>query len=215
MKASARIRLAAPLDADSLPPSLQAQVSETVETAIDPVTGFVLARRRRRLGALVLDDRTLPLDPARAGELLAAAVAKDITRLPWTDAARQLQARVARMAVLEPGSWPDLSDASLAAEAQDWLAPALAADRPPGGARSGGRAARQAELSAGDPAGPGAAPALRLPGGQAPVDYLQPVPVASARAQAFFGLDRHAAAGARAEFRCSWRCCRRPGGRSP
>ena len=30
---------------------------------------------------------------------------------------------------------------------------------------------------------------VTLPGGRAPVDYLQPIPVASARAQAFYGLE--------------------------
>ena len=58
--ASARIRLAAPLDPADLPAS---RITETVESGFDPVSGSVLSRRRRRLGALVLDDRTVPADP--------------------------------------------------------------------------------------------------------------------------------------------------------
>ena len=116
MKASARIRLAAPLDPDALPPALAARVTETVESGFDPVSGAVLSRRRRRLGALVLSDRTEPADPAAVAEALARAAAADGLRpLPWTDAARQLQARVALMRGLEPDAgWPDLSDAALA-----------------------------------------------------------------------------------------------------
>ena len=57
-----------------------------------------LARRRRRLGSLVLSDRTEPADPATVAGSLADAVAADGLRpLPWTDAARQFQARVALM----------------------------------------------------------------------------------------------------------------------
>ena len=51
LKAAARIRLAAPLDPDTLPAD---RITEQVETSFDPVSGAVLARRRRRLGALVL-----------------------------------------------------------------------------------------------------------------------------------------------------------------
>ena len=188
LKASARIRLAAPLDPDALPPSLAAQVTETVETAVDPATGSVMARRRRRLRALVLDDRTERVEPADAGGLLAAAAAQDISLLPWTDAARQFQARIACIAALEPG-WPDFSDQALAADAAEWLTPALAqAGKLPSldvlsllRGRLGYQAARQLDQLL--PA------AISLPhGGSAPIDYLQPVPVAAARAQAFFGL---------------------------
>ena len=66
---------------------------------------------RRRLGALILSDRTEPGDPANVAEALANAVAaQDLRPLPWTDAARQLQARVALMRGIEPdGGWPDLT----------------------------------------------------------------------------------------------------------
>ena len=75
LKAAARIRLAAPLDADNLPPALAARVTEQVESGFDPVAGTVLARRRRRLGALILSDRTVPVDPAQVATSLADAVA--------------------------------------------------------------------------------------------------------------------------------------------
>ena len=103
------------------------RVTEQVETSFDPVSGAVLARRRRRLGALVLTDRTEPADPAEVAAALARAVAADGLRpLPWTDAARQLQARVALMRRIEPDAgWPDLSDGALAIDVQDWLAPQL------------------------------------------------------------------------------------------
>jgi len=190
LKASARIRLAAPLDLAALPPSIAAQVTETVENAFDPVSGAVLSRRRRRLGALVLDDRTVPADPAETAAVLAQAVGRRMDTLPWTDAARALQARAALLRGLDPDA-PDLSDAALAAGVADWLAPHLH-----GASRLADVAAldlhlilrgllgweRAARLDRDLPTH------LQLPGGRAAVDYAGPVPVASARAQAFYGL---------------------------
>jgi ATP-dependent helicase HrpB len=185
---SARIALAATLDGAELPPVLAAQVQTSVETALDPVTGAVLARRRRRLGALVLDDRTEPADPALRAELLARRAGEDLATLPWTEPARQFQARVSWMRGIEPDRWPDLSDAALAAEVQHWLAPALEQT-----ARLDGldmlallRARLDwAQLTRLDQSVPAT---LELPRGAARVDYTQPVPEAAARAQAFYGL---------------------------
>ena len=125
MKQAARIRMAARLDPEALPAS---RITEQVEVSFDSASGAVLARRRRRFGALVLSDRTEPADPVEVAGALARAVAADMLRpLPWTDQARQLQARVALMRRLEPAeAWPDLSDEALIAEIESWLAPHLA-----------------------------------------------------------------------------------------
>ena len=193
MKAAARIRLAALLDPEALPGSLTARITEQVETGFDPVSGAVLARRRRRLGSLILADRTEPVSPAELAASLADAVAADGLRpLPWTESARQFQARVGLMRSIQPAeAWPDLSDAALGASVQAWLAPQLAG------------LSRLADLSRLDLTAilRGQLPwdltrrldeqlptQLTLPGGRAPIDYTQPVPVASARAQAFYGL---------------------------
>ena len=190
LKASARIRLASPLDPAHLPPSVARQVTETIESGFDPVTGTVLSRRRRRLGALVLEDRNIPADPAETARVLAEAVGRRLAALPWTDAARQLQARAALLHGIDPAS-ADLSDAALAAGVADWLAPHLH-----GVSRLADVAAldlhgilrgllgweRAARLDRDLPTH------LPLPGGRAAIDYTQPVPLASARAQAFYGL---------------------------
>ncbi len=193
MTTSARIRLAATLDPDALPPTLTARVNEQAETGFDPVTGAVLARRRRRLGTLVLSDRTEPADPTEIAHCLATEVgAQGLRPLPWTETARQLQARVALIRAVEPEiAWPDLSDAALAASITAWLAPrlhglarlselqrldlhAILRDLLPRDAASRLDAALPTHLP--------------LPGGRAAVDYTQPVPLASARAQAFYGM---------------------------
>ena len=191
MKTSARIRMAAVLDPAALPPGLARRVTETVETTLDPVSGSILARRRRRLGALVLEDRSGPPDAGEAAAALLDAVTRDPTRLPWTEAARSVQARLVLMHGLEPDLWPASDDAALLATLPDWLGPhlhgltrlgdlarldlgALLLDRLEWSLRS--RLDRELPTH------------LTLPGGRAPVDYAEPVPLASARAQHFYGL---------------------------
>ncbi len=193
VKASARIRMAAPLDVDALPHVLAERVTETVESGFDSVSGTVLARRRRRLGSLVLSDRTEQADPAQLAEALARAAADQGLRvLNWTDDARQYQARVGLMRALEPDQeWPDLSDSALAASAPDWLAPHLLGV---------GKLADLARLdlmallrgllpwALANRLDRDVPTHLSLPGGRASVDYTQPVPLASARTQHYYGL---------------------------
>lgn len=191
MKASPLIRMAAPLDVANLPATLAAKIKETVETSLDPVSGSIMARRRKRLGALVLEEISAPPDESGAVLALLEAVQRDPALLPWTEAARNLQARVKLMHGLEEDAWPASDDDSLIAGLQDWLAPHL-----------------QGVTRLGDLAKLDLATALfnrldwqlksrldrelpmhlPLPGGQAVVDYTQPVPIASARAQHFYGL---------------------------
>lgn len=193
VKAAARIKLAAKLDPDNLPLALEARVTEQVERGFDPVSGTVLARRRRRLGMLILSDRTVPADPADVAASLAEAVAADGLRpLPWTDAARHLQIRVGLMRGVDPkGDWPDLNDETLTGSVADWLAPHL------------GGMTRLTDLerldlhsilrntlawAQADRLDKELPTHLALPGGRAAVDYSESVPLASARAQAFYGM---------------------------
>ena len=64
-KASAQITLAAELDPANLPPAIAALTTESVESGYDQATGAVFSRRRRRYGALVLEDRMVPRRPGR------------------------------------------------------------------------------------------------------------------------------------------------------
>ncbi|MDE2333113.1 MAG: ATP-dependent helicase HrpB [Rhodospirillales bacterium] len=183
------IRLAAPLDPADLPEPVAAKVTVTQETAFDPTQEAVIARRRRRLGALILEDRTIAVDPEVTARALAEAVS--LPSLPWTDAVRQLQARIGLAARLFPHEdWPDLSDHALAAD-RTWLAQALYGRTRLADAGKLdlltvlsdllGRSRRH-RLETMLPA------EIALPGGRARVDYTQPEPLAAARAQAFYGL---------------------------
>ena len=105
---------------------------------------------------------------------------------------------------LEPRDWPDLSDAALDAN-RSWLeAPLHGFSRAAEVEKLDLAAALRATLSYQQMArlDRDLPTHLALPGGRASVDYSQPVPVAEARAQAFYGLTKTPAlAGGRVELR--------------
>lgn len=193
LKTASRIRLAAPLDPDALPPSLAMRVTEQIEANFDPVAGTVLARRRRRLGTLILSDRTEPGDPTEVTQALGnAVVAQDLRPLPWTDATRQLQLRITLMRDIEPDvGWPDVRDAFLKTTINDWLTPYLVgmtrlSDMQKIDLHAILRGLLTWELSSRlDRELP---THLLLPTGRAAIDYTEAPPLASAKAQAFYGM---------------------------
>ncbi len=123
----ARIFLAAAVDLEQLLDHHGELIAEQWSVDWDAVEQCVQARRQLRLGALVLrDEPWQDADP----EQLRSALLDGISRhgsacLPWSDAARELQARVAFLQRLAPGEWPDVGDAALMAGLQDWLSPYL------------------------------------------------------------------------------------------
>ncbi len=123
----AAIYLAAPVLLPELEQDLAGHLRAADEADWDDRRGTVVARRVRRLGALVLQDTELP-KPAPAliqQGLLAAVRNRGLVSLPWTEAARQWQARVCLLAQVEPERWPDVSDVALLATLETWLAPFL------------------------------------------------------------------------------------------
>ncbi len=190
----ARIRMAAPLDLATLEARFPDRLRWEETAAFDPRAGAVLARRRRRFGPLVLEEQALPgPDPATVAAALAEAVAERGFRdLNWTEAAKQLRARIGWMRRAEGAPWPDLSDAALAATARAWLAPHLLGATKLAEAKALDVVAvlrgmlpweAQKRLDAALPA------RIDLPAGHsAAIDYDREVPTLEARAQHLFGL---------------------------
>jgi ATP-dependent helicase HrpB len=191
MKTSPLIRMAAPLNAEDLPASVMARIKETVATSLDPATGSVLARRQKWLGNLVLEEKAAAPAPEDAAAVLLDAIRQDPSNLPWTEEARGFQARLRWMHELEPEIWPASDDESLMESLAEWLGPhllgltrlaalanldlkSLLAERLDWTLKS--RLDRELPAH------------IALPGGEAAVDYTQPVPIAAARAQHFYGL---------------------------
>ena len=126
----ARIFLAAPISLEEIHEQLAGDLVSEDVIAFDEAQRGVMARRRTRLGALVLADAPLrDADPERvAAALLDVIRAEGVGALPWSDSARRLRERIGFAHRQEPG-WPDVSDEALAVTLHKWLAPHLAGMR--------------------------------------------------------------------------------------
>jgi ATP-dependent helicase HrpB len=123
-----RIFLAAPVTPQSLEAVMAERIGWQTVVGWDRVRESVIAREERRLGALVLDHRPLPQPSPETvvAAMLEGIRAMGLECLPWTEEARQLQARLLSLRHWRPEeSWPDLSDQHLLAHLEEWLAPYL------------------------------------------------------------------------------------------
>jgi len=123
-----RVLRAAVLDEAVLERDFARAFEVTVTHRFDAATRAVEVREERRFMALVLESRKLPAprDAASATALAAGIATLGLDCLPWSDALREWQARVALLREHCPEfGLPDVSDAALAARLDDWLAPAL------------------------------------------------------------------------------------------
>ena len=119
-----RIFLAAALSRAEIEEHFASQIVEERQVEWNVATESVLARRRLRLGAIVLAEEPLrEVDPNEVARTFADALADaGVEALPWSESARRLRERLAFLHEAD-ASWPDVSDAALAGSIQDWLAP--------------------------------------------------------------------------------------------
>jgi ATP-dependent helicase HrpB len=126
----ARIDLAAPLTRALLEQLFDAHIVTEARFGWESRSGAVLARRLRRLDALVLEDAQQPAaDDERAVAAMLEGVRQcGIEALPWDADSRGLQARLEFVRALprrDLGDWPASDDAALMASVAQWLAPYL------------------------------------------------------------------------------------------
>lgn len=124
----ARIYLAAALTRADIEDAFAVDIVDTEVVAWDSREHIVQARRQRRVGALVLEDKPLSKpDPALLADAMIQGVRElGLAALPWTDHARGLQHRVAVLRAAFPDDgWPDLSDQALMDSLDQWLSPYL------------------------------------------------------------------------------------------
>jgi ATP-dependent helicase HrpB len=127
-----RIILAAPLGADDIAVLAEGATDTGEEIRWDRASGRMLARKVVRLGALVLQENLIsePEPSLVRAALLDAIRREGLGILPWNESATRLRQRLAFLQRLDP-AWPDVADAALLEQLEDWLAPRL------GDARSG------------------------------------------------------------------------------
>jgi len=121
-----RIFLAAAITLDEVRETFAGQITTDDVVEFDEQSSSIVARRRERLGAIVLRDVDLNAPDAAAVRraLIDVLRRRGVGSLPWSDAARRLRERIAFAARHEPG-WPDVSDTALEARLGDWLGPLL------------------------------------------------------------------------------------------
>lgn len=124
----ARAYLAAALQENALSEHFQAQIETREAVAWDDARNAVSARREQRLGALVLSQKELrDIEPeAQSRALLEGIARRGLDCLPWDKSSRALQARLGCLRDWLPEQdWPDVSDAALSANLEEWLGPYL------------------------------------------------------------------------------------------
>jgi ATP-dependent helicase HrpB len=121
-----RILLAAPVSLGEIEEHFGDAVEQEESVEWDPEAHAVTARRRRRLGALVLRESGVSRpDADRVRAVLIAALRREgLGGLRWSEAATRLRERVGFLRQLDP-TWPDLSDEALAGSLEAWLEPHL------------------------------------------------------------------------------------------
>ncbi|HWM45371.1 MAG TPA: ATP-dependent helicase HrpB [Xanthobacteraceae bacterium] len=194
----ARVLLAAPVTLEEIETRFADRIETRAEVVFDTASMSLRGRAGRRLGAIMLAERMVPVDASdeNARKLAEGIARAGIERLPWTKPLLQWRDRVMFLRQAEGDEWPDLSDDGLAAQAGEWLAPALA-----------GKTSLK-DFSADELAG---ALSALLPyqmrrrldteapthfdapsGSRVPIDYESGEgPKLSIRVQELFGLDRH------------------------
>lgn len=197
--ASTRILLGAPLTPDAIEQVAGPSIETVDDLSFDRASASLRARRRRRLGALILADQTLavPHGETAALALTRGVLSLGVARLPWTKALKQRRDRVMFLRRAEGEAWPDLSDEALEADPA-WLAPFLA------GKTNLDEIGADDLSSALDAALPWdlmrrlneeAPTHFQAPTGtQAPIDYeAEAGPAIALRVQELFGLNEHPA----------------------
>lgn len=122
------IQLAAPVEVAALRNHLRAHVQVREAVRWDAGEGAVVARREERIGEVLLEARPLQNpDPAAVRAAMVEGLRRlGLEALPWSEAAREWQARVLSLRHWFPDEdWPDVSDAHLGAMLEEWLEPHL------------------------------------------------------------------------------------------
>lgn len=122
--AESRIWLAAPFEESWFDEFMKEELIEKEVAEWDDSSGAVRATHQVALGALMLKETpTSNPDPEVISKALIRVIAEQgVQLLPWSSKARQLQSRITFLRRLD-SKWPDVSDETLAEQAEEWFLP--------------------------------------------------------------------------------------------
>lgn len=116
----AMIRSAIPIS-----PDLASETGGTDATIHEISRGRVRAWQTRMLGSIELVRRPGTIDPVAARDMIITALADDPGLLLWSESATDLRRRLDFLHRTLGDPWPNVSDAALAGQAEEWLGPEL------------------------------------------------------------------------------------------
>ena len=125
--AQGRILLAASITQADIELRFAGQIENAEEVSFDRAAMALRARRKKTLHAITLSEAPMALSPsAETARIFAAGlIGAGLDKLPWSKSLQQWRDRVTFLRKAEGDSWPDLSDAALAADSENWLVPVL------------------------------------------------------------------------------------------
>ncbi|NMD09090.1 MAG: ATP-dependent helicase HrpB [Phyllobacteriaceae bacterium] len=128
-QADAKVFLAAVLKRDDIEAHFADLITTRSRSGWDTKQNAVAASTTRVLGAVILEERSLPQPDADVlvEGMIAGVRAMGLSALPWSEGAQGLRQRVQFLARTMPDAgWPDLSDGVLLGTLETWLSPYLA-----------------------------------------------------------------------------------------
>ena len=119
-----RVHLAEPVSEALIRKELGERIESLRRVEWDKKEGRIISVLEERLGSLVLSVKPLSPAPEEAASILCAEIRSAALPFPFSPEARQLQGRIRLLGRAFPEeNWPDLSDESLQANPEEWLAP--------------------------------------------------------------------------------------------
>jgi ATP-dependent helicase HrpB len=118
------ISLASALSYEAIEDLFGAKIRWQRESGWDEKSSRIVTRHIRRLGAITLQEKSVPTTPEDSLDALLALIRqRGLSSLSWTRECQQLQARVNFLhSHLPEDDWPDWSNSTLLENLEEWLA---------------------------------------------------------------------------------------------
>jgi ATP-dependent helicase HrpB len=123
-----KVRLAAPLTLQQIEKFFPHLIREEDGTFWDSKSSSVKSGTRKTIGAILISEKpSTANDPEKiAAAMLAGVKEMGLASLPWSDGARNFQARAQFLRrVMPEAGFPDLIDVTLSSAMEEWLLPYL------------------------------------------------------------------------------------------